>query len=113
MSFMIYPIRCSQCEWQGETSFGIVGMTQIAAPAEQCPACGAPVRRVEHAAQPTAAQLQRAERILTAWADAVKWVDTGASRTFHLRVAHRWIDATALLESIALALPYGTMEQAS
>src|SRR3990170_6527892 len=40
MSFMIYNVKCKKCGEIHRTAFGIVGMTQIAAPLEKCPTCG-------------------------------------------------------------------------
>ena len=46
MSFIVYPVQCRRCDWSGQTSFGMVGMTQIAVPVTECPRCTAPVERV-------------------------------------------------------------------
>lgn len=39
MSYMIFRVYCTKCKWSGNTSFGMVGMTQIATPISQCPEC--------------------------------------------------------------------------
>jgi hypothetical protein len=42
MSFCIIPMACEDCGEKWQTSFGIVGMTQIAGPTKVCPKCGSP-----------------------------------------------------------------------
>lgn len=40
MSFFMIPMACEDCEEKWQTSFGIVGSTQIASPTVVCPKCG-------------------------------------------------------------------------
>jgi DNA-directed RNA polymerase subunit RPC12/RpoP len=40
MSFMMFQQICRSCEKTWNAAFGIVGMTQIAAPPIECPYCG-------------------------------------------------------------------------
>lgn len=40
MSYMMFQQRCKKCEAEWNAAFGIVGMTQIAAPPNECPRCG-------------------------------------------------------------------------
>jgi DNA-directed RNA polymerase subunit RPC12/RpoP len=40
MSFMQFQQRCDDCGKDWNAAFGIVGMTQIAAPPQKCPHCG-------------------------------------------------------------------------
>ena len=45
MSFITYQVQCENCGKTYNTAFGIVGMTQIAAPLEKCPECGGAVKK--------------------------------------------------------------------
>ena|SRR3972149_6137396 len=47
MSFMTYDVKCKKCGEIYHTAFGIVGMTQIAAPLEKCTKCGGEVERIK------------------------------------------------------------------
>ena len=40
MSYMQFRQQCGDCKQQWNAAFGIVGMTQIAAPPVKCPHCG-------------------------------------------------------------------------
>lgn len=46
MSFMMYEVECDKCHKRVMTSFGIVGMQQIAAPVRYCQ-CGGRYKQVE------------------------------------------------------------------
>lgn len=39
MSYMQFQQRCKDCEAEWNAAFGIIGMTQIAAPPKVCPRC--------------------------------------------------------------------------
>lgn len=39
MSYMMFRQRCKDCQATWNAAFGIVGMTQIAAPPTKCPKC--------------------------------------------------------------------------
>jgi len=43
----MYQVKCRDCGKVYPTAFGIVGMTQIAAPLEKCPKCGGKVERIK------------------------------------------------------------------
>lgn len=43
----MYEVQCESCGEKMTTAFGIVGMTQIAAPVEKCPKCKGKVRKVQ------------------------------------------------------------------
>lgn len=40
MSYQQFTVQCRGCGKQMNTAFGIVGITQIAAPVQVCPDCG-------------------------------------------------------------------------
>jgi hypothetical protein len=39
MSYMQFRQRCEDCRQEWNAAFGIVGVTQIAAPPKECPYC--------------------------------------------------------------------------
>jgi len=47
MSFNVYQVQCPKCSKIYNTSFGIVGTTQIAAPLKKCPTCHTNVVRYD------------------------------------------------------------------
>lgn len=42
MSYMFYKMECRNCKKDWTTSFGVVGITQVATPTTECPYCKSP-----------------------------------------------------------------------
>jgi DNA-directed RNA polymerase subunit RPC12/RpoP len=42
MSYQLYQMECLKCKEKWNTSFGIVGKTQVASPTIECPYCNSP-----------------------------------------------------------------------